>query len=135
VYLTTSPCHKVSTCSSSTTRSPRRFPSQLARSLRLCSRPRRRQGLRFALPTVLAPAVVARMATHLSILAIAEWVASQPADVLRALSFTDGITLHQSTIRRPFRKLHADSHFKSLPHFSVQSRSCYLSSRTPPSTA
>src|SRR5713101_3418715 len=52
--------------------------------------PRRRQGTRFPLASVLA---------------IAEWGATQTPDLLRSLGFSQGVTPHQSTLQRLFGKL------------------------------
>ena len=67
--------------------------------------PRRGQGTRFALPALLTLAVTALLSNHLSVLAIAEWGASQPDHVLLPLGFPDGSTPHQSTLHRLFRRL------------------------------
>ena len=67
--------------------------------------PRRGQGTRFALPALLALAVTALLTNHLSVLALAEWGAGQSVLVLQALGFPDGVTPHQSTLHRLFRKL------------------------------
>ncbi len=66
--------------------------------------PRRAQGRRVPLPAVLALAVPAILANHLSILAIAEWGAAQPAAWLAGLGFRTGKTPHQTTLQRLFRK-------------------------------
>ena len=71
--------------------------------------PRRGQGCRFALPALLALAVTALLANHLSVLAIAEWGANQPDRLLQPLGFPDGVTPHQSTLHRLFRKLDPDA--------------------------
>lgn len=70
--------------------------------------PRRRQGIRFPLPAVLALAASAILCNHCSILAIAEWGASQPPDLLRTLGFLKGISPHQTTIQRLFAKINPD---------------------------
>src|SRR5438477_6641033 len=67
--------------------------------------PRRAQGRRFPLAALLALAVTALLANHLSVLAIAEWGKTQAREVLEALGFPDGVTPHQSTLHRVFRKL------------------------------
>jgi len=67
--------------------------------------PRRAQGRRFTLPAVLTLAVAAILANHLTEQAIAEWGADQSAEVKRALGFPTGVTPHQSTIQRLFRRL------------------------------
>lgn len=67
--------------------------------------PRRRHGRRFALSAILALAIVAILANHLSVLAIAQWGKRQSPRVLAALGFADGITPHQSTLHRLLRTL------------------------------
>lgn len=67
--------------------------------------PRRRQGTRFPLAAVLTLAVAALLCNHLSVLAIAEWAAAQPPDLLPSLGLSHGSTPHQSTLQRLFRKL------------------------------
>lgn len=67
--------------------------------------PRRPRGRRFPLTAVLALAVVALLANHLSVLAIARWGKRQSRDVLIALEFPDGVTPHQTTVQRLFRRL------------------------------
>ncbi len=83
-------------------------PSALLAVFATIPDPRRRQGVRFALSAVLALATAAILSNHLSVLAIAEWGATQRPDLLRALGFPHGVTPHQSTIQRLFRKLNAD---------------------------
>jgi predicted transposase YbfD/YdcC len=67
--------------------------------------PRRRHGRRFPLAAILALAITALLANHLSVLAIAQWGKRQSPAVLAALGFPDGITPHQTTLQRLFRKL------------------------------
>jgi len=67
--------------------------------------PRRAQGRRFALPALLTLAVAAILANHLTEQAIAEWGADQSRAVKQALGFPRGITPHQSTLQRLFRRL------------------------------
>lgn len=85
--------------------------------------PRRRQGVRFALAAVLALAAAAILSNHLSILAIAEWGSTQRSDLLRTLGFPDGVTPHQSTIQRLFRKLSPDSLSEALASYFARSPS------------
>jgi predicted transposase YbfD/YdcC len=66
--------------------------------------PRSRQGRRFTLAAVLTLAVAAMLANHLSPLAIAQWGAEQDATRKRAMGFK-GVTPHQSTFSRLFRRL------------------------------
>lgn len=67
--------------------------------------PRRPHGRRFPLAAILALAVTALLANHLSVLAIAQWGKRQSPAVLTALGFPDDITPHQTTLQRLFRKL------------------------------
>ena len=67
--------------------------------------PRRRQGTRYSVAMLLSLAVVAVLANHTSVLAIAEWAARQPRHVRRALGFRRDTTPHQSTIQRLFARL------------------------------
>jgi predicted transposase YbfD/YdcC len=78
---------------------------------------RRRQGIRFALAAVLALAAAAILSNHLSVLAIAEWGASQDCRLLRPLGFANGVTPHQSTIQRLFSKLNPDSLSAALSNY------------------
>jgi predicted transposase YbfD/YdcC len=67
--------------------------------------PRRTASVAYTLPAILTLAVVAILANHLSVLAIAEWGARQSPDMLRLLGFPQGRTPCQSTVQRLFRKL------------------------------
>ncbi len=67
--------------------------------------PRRPHGRRFPLAAILALAVAALLANHLSVLAIAQWGKRQSPAVLTALGFPNGVTPHQTTMQRLFRKL------------------------------
>ena len=88
--------------------------------------PRRCQGTRFALPSILALAVAAILSNHLSVLAIAEWGANQCHDLLASLGFATGVTPHQSTLQRLFRKLDPDALSQAL--------TSYLTKATPDSS-
>lgn len=81
------------------------IPANLLAAFATVPDPRRRQGTRFPLPALLALTVAAMLANHCSVLAIAEWGASQDAPLLAALGFPDGVTPHQSTLARLFRRL------------------------------
>lgn len=96
-------------------------PSSLLMAFATVPDPRRRQGIRFALSAILALAVAAIVSNHLSVLAIAQWGASQSPDLLRALGFSDGVTPHQSTIQRVFRKLGPDSLSKAMSQYFATS--------------
>ncbi len=67
--------------------------------------PRCRQGRRFTAAAMLTLALAAMLANHLSPLAIAQWGAEQDDVSKRAMGFTKGITPHQSTFARLFRRL------------------------------
>ncbi len=67
--------------------------------------PRRLHGRRFPLAAILALAVTALLANHLSVLAIAQWGKRQSPALLAALGFPAGVTPHQTTLHRLFRTL------------------------------
>jgi len=67
--------------------------------------PRRKQGQRFTLTAMLLLALAAILSNHVSELAIAQWGAGQSEEVKKALGFEKGVTPHQTTIQRLFRKL------------------------------
>jgi len=67
--------------------------------------PRRKQGQRFTLPSILLLALAALLSNHLSELAIAQWGAGQSEEVKKALGFKSGKTPNQSTLNRLFRRL------------------------------
>jgi predicted transposase YbfD/YdcC len=67
--------------------------------------PRCRQGRRFTVAAMLTLALAAMLANHLSPLAIAQWGAEQDAATKRAMGFPKGVTPHQSTFQRLFRRL------------------------------
>src|SRR6266849_5322422 len=70
--------------------------------------PRRRQGQRFSLTSILLLALAAMLSNHLSELAIAEWGAGQSEEIKKALGFENGVTPHQTTIQRLFRRVSAE---------------------------
>jgi predicted transposase YbfD/YdcC len=70
--------------------------------------PRRKQGKRFSLLSILLLALAAILSNHLSELAIAEWGTGQSEEVKKALGFEKGVTPHQSTIQRLFRRVSAE---------------------------
>jgi predicted transposase YbfD/YdcC len=72
------------------------------------SDPRRAASVIYPLPAMLALAVAAILANHLSVLAIAEWGARQPPEVLTGLGFPPDRTPCQSTLQRLFRRLDGD---------------------------
>ena len=67
--------------------------------------PRRKQGKRFSIRSILLLALAAILSNHLSELAIAEWGAGQREEIKKALGFEKGVTPHQTTIQRLFRRL------------------------------
>jgi predicted transposase YbfD/YdcC len=87
------------------TRSRRVSPACLQAAFAAVPDPRRAQGRRFSVAAVLTLAVAAILANHTSEQAIAEWGADQDAAIKRALGFPKGVTPHQSTIQRLFRRL------------------------------
>jgi predicted transposase YbfD/YdcC len=84
-------------------------PASLAAAFRHVPDPRRAASVVYPLPAVLALAVAAMLANHLSVLAIAEWGARQDAPTLAALGFPNGRTPCQSTLQRLFRRLDGDA--------------------------
>src|SRR6266699_7282072 len=70
--------------------------------------PLRTQGKRFSLTSILLLALAAILSNHLSELAIAEWGAGQSEEIKKALGFKNGVTPHQSTIHRLFRRLNGE---------------------------
>src|SRR5260370_7338356 len=67
--------------------------------------PRRKQGQRCSITSILLLALAAILSNHLSGLAIAEWGARQSEEIKKALGFEKGVTPHQTTIQRLFRRL------------------------------
>ena len=67
--------------------------------------PRRNQGKRFSITSILLLALAAILCNHLSELAIAEWGAGQNQERKEAVGFKKGRTPHQTTIQRLFRRL------------------------------
>ena len=67
--------------------------------------PRRKQGTRYSVAAILSLAVVAVLANHTSVLAIAEWAARQTRHVRRALGIRRTTTPHQTTIQRLLARL------------------------------
>lgn len=80
-------------------------PQSLATAFADVPDPRRAASVTYPLAAILALAVSAILANHLSVLAIAEWGARQPPDLLVRLGFSDGRTPCQSTLQRLFRHL------------------------------
>lgn len=70
--------------------------------------PRRKQGQRFTLTSMLLLALAAILSNHVSELAIAQWGAGQSEEVKKALGFEKGVTPHQTTIQRLFRQMNVD---------------------------
>src|SRR2546426_394350 len=70
--------------------------------------PRRNQGKRFSITSILLLALAAMLSNHVSELAIAEWGAGQSEEIKKALGFENGVTPHQTTIHRLFRRVNAE---------------------------
>lgn len=70
--------------------------------------PRRKQGQRFTLTSILLLGLAAILSNHVSELAIAQWGAAQSDEVKKALGFEKGKTPHQTTIQHLFRKLNIE---------------------------
>jgi predicted transposase YbfD/YdcC len=67
--------------------------------------PRRKQGTRYSVAAILSLAVVAVLANHTSVLAMAEWAARQTCHLRQALGFRRDTTPHQTTIQRLLARL------------------------------
>jgi predicted transposase YbfD/YdcC len=78
--------------------------------------PRRTQGKRFSITSILVLALAAMLSNHLSELAIAQWGAGQSEEIKKALGFENGVTPHQSTIHRLFRRVNAEEVETALRH-------------------
>jgi len=81
------------------------IPHALVEAFAMVRDPRARQGQRFTVTALLTLAVAAMLANHLSPFAIAQWGAEQDAASKRAMGFAKGVTPHQSTFHRLFRRL------------------------------
>jgi predicted transposase YbfD/YdcC len=80
-------------------------PRSLAAAFTRLPDPRRTASGPYPLAALLSRAVVAILANHPSVLAIAQWGARQPAARLRALGFANGRRPCQSTLHRLFCQL------------------------------
>src|SRR2546429_2873358 len=70
--------------------------------------PRRKQGQRFTLTSILLLALAAILSNHVSELAIAQWGAGQSEELKQALGLEKGVTPQQTTIQRLFRKMNVE---------------------------
>src|SRR5437868_4558460 len=70
--------------------------------------PRRKQGQRFTLTSILLLALAAILSNHVSELAIEQWGTGQSDEVKKALGFEKGVTPHQTTIQRLFRRMNVE---------------------------
>ena len=84
------------------------------------SDPRRKQGTRFSLVSMVFLALAAMLSNHVSELAIAQWGAAQSDDVKKALGFEKGVTPHQSTLNRLFRRLSTNEVEAAFRQFFLQ---------------
>ena len=96
--------HDSSPAATAAERSPV-LPRSLVDAFAAVIDPRCRRGRRFPLAALLTLALAAMLANHLSPFAIAQWGAEQDAASKRAMGFVKGITPHQSTFARLFRRL------------------------------
>ena len=102
-------------------------PSSLAAAFTQVPDPRRAASVIYPLPAVLALAVAAILANHVSVLAIAEWGARQDATMLATLGFPTPRTPCQSTLQRLFRQLDG-------PAVAATLTACFTPSAVPAST-
>ena len=82
--------------------------------------PRRKQGKRYSITSILLLALAAILSNHLSELAIAEWGAGQSDERKKALGFENGVTPHQTTIQRLFRRVNAEEVETAFRHIFLQ---------------
>jgi hypothetical protein len=82
--------------------------------------PRRKQGKRFSITSILLLALAAILSNHLSELAIAQWGAGQSEERKKALGFENGVTPHQTTIQRLFRRVNAEEVETAFRHIFLQ---------------
>src|SRR5437588_7990095 len=82
--------------------------------------PRRKQGQRFSITSILLLALAAILSNHLSELARAQWGAGQSEEIKKALGFENGVTPHQSTIHRLFRRENAKEVETVFRHILLQ---------------
>src|SRR5919202_3355767 len=80
-------------------------PESLLAAFAAVPDPRREASVEHPLPAILAMSAAALLCAQTSVLAIAEWGARQPAELLHALGFAQARTPCQSTLHRLFRKL------------------------------
>jgi predicted transposase YbfD/YdcC len=98
---------------------PHAAPASLSAAFADLRDPRRQASIRYPLPALLSLAVSALLAGQRSVLAIAEWAAQQPADVLVRLGFVASQTPCQSTLQRLFVRLDVDALSRTLTaHFA-----------------
>jgi predicted transposase YbfD/YdcC len=83
-------------------------PASLVAAFATIPDPRRAASVVYPLPAMLALTVAALLCAQTSVLAMAEWAARQPTDLLEQLGFPDGQTPRQSTLHRFLGKL--DTH-------------------------
>jgi hypothetical protein len=88
--------------------------------------PRRVASVDYPLAAILAMSVAALLCAQTSVLAIADWGARQPAELLRTLGFPQARTPCQSTLHRLFRKLE--------PHALSAALTAVLAAATRPSS-
>jgi predicted transposase YbfD/YdcC len=88
-----------------TTATPTITPSCLIAAFATIPDPRRAASVTYPLPAMLALTVAALLCAQTSVLAMAEWAARQPTDLLEQLGFPRGQTPCQSTVHRLLRQL------------------------------
>jgi hypothetical protein len=80
-------------------------PESLLAAFATVPDPRREASVDYPLAAILALSVAALLCAQTSILAIAEWGARQPTELLQSLGLAEARTPCQSTVHRLFRKL------------------------------
>ncbi len=92
---------------SPTTATPTVTPASLLAAFATIPDPRRAASVTYPLPAMLALTVAALLCAQTSVLAMAEWAARQPSDLLEQLGFPAGQTPCQSTVHRLLGKVDA----------------------------
>ena len=100
---------------------PHAAPASLSAALVHVPDPRRQASVRYPLTAVLSLTISALLVGQHSVLAIAEWGALQPAEVLARLGFVSGRTPCQSTLQRLFARLDVDGLARALTAYFAPS--------------
>lgn len=97
--------------------------------------PRQPHNRTYSLTSLLLALTAAILCNHLSVLAAAEWLADQTLELKQALGFTNGITPHQSTFHRAFKKLQVSQLETALTNYFDPQKAGQLPERASQSVA